>query len=91
MTANYLSYWTDNGAFYYYHTDQDNNYEDQLQKVAQQDIPFQAEFEKNLKFQKPKYSQKYIQALKSRGTMTRGGTTRTLVTTEVRETVPIPR
>ena len=46
MTANYLSYWTDNGAFYYYHTDQDNNYEDQLQKVAQQDIPFKLEFAK---------------------------------------------
>ncbi len=46
MTANYLSYWTDNGAFYYYHTDQDNNYGDQLQKIAQQDIPFQAEFQR---------------------------------------------
>ena len=47
MTANYLSYWTDNGAFYYYHTDQDNNYEEQLQKVAQQDIPFKQEVTKD--------------------------------------------
>ena len=46
MTANYLSYWTDNGAFYYYHTDQNDVYEDQLEKIAKQDIPFQPEFSK---------------------------------------------
>ena len=46
MTANYLSYWTDNGAFYYYHTDQSDVYEDQLEKIAKQDIPFQPEFSK---------------------------------------------
>jgi hypothetical protein len=30
VTANYLSYWTDNGAYYYYHTEDGLNYEDTI-------------------------------------------------------------
>ncbi|XP_070576651.1 uncharacterized protein [Ptychodera flava] len=30
FTVNYLGYWTDNGAYYYYNTEPDKNYEDTL-------------------------------------------------------------
>ena len=29
-TVNYLSYWTDNGAFYYYHTEPNKTYSDTM-------------------------------------------------------------
>ena len=34
-TANYLGYWTDNGAYYYYNTEPKKNYEDTMLDVVQ--------------------------------------------------------
>jgi hypothetical protein len=36
ITTNYLGYYTDNGAYYYYHTETELNYEETIVSIAQQ-------------------------------------------------------
>ncbi|XP_059175577.1 uncharacterized protein LOC131955455 [Physella acuta] len=44
ITLNYMGYWTDNGAYYYYHTEEGKNYEktmlDAVNYINAQKIPF---------------------------------------------------
>ncbi|XP_059175515.1 uncharacterized protein LOC131955424 [Physella acuta] len=44
LTVNYMGYWTDNGAYYYYHTEDGQNYQttmlDVVKYINQKQIPF---------------------------------------------------
>ena len=49
-TVNYLGYWTDNGAFYYYNTVEGKNYQDTMMDVydeirfGQTNAPFRSDY-----------------------------------------------